>query len=438
VNRPMVALVGVLLVTAVACVAPIQTPLPAATSTHTAVPPTGTPYPTSTLLPTATPTPIPTATPALVEKYALTTLTSEGLTLYYHASTTAQIQVDWVVETYHETLGILGALFELPPFGTTAYLLTPEAYEETYFDDHPEWTQGFAFPDAAEVYINRAPVIVWDESVRDADRLTWLRDHVQEITETTTAHELTHVALAESSLPRWLDEGMAQYVESLVAPDEAFRKQLLQERRRIRDAITRDLVPIETMLSSEWTSSTESEEVLRLLYNTSALAVRLVSLTSGDEGLRDLVETQDLGVPLETFIDIQLREWLSERLPDEIAASILCALNRSQGEINQITFDWNAILEKQDSDYASVKERLQVVLESIQGLPSGSLVETARGNYEESIYEWMTAMDYYIEGDSIRGNAHLGVSNSLYIDAGVLLSSGWDEYVVTSCSLIEQ
>ena len=377
-KRLLATLVGVLLLVALACVAPTQTPLPAGTTTPTPVPATVTPHPTfttlptatlthtpvpptSTPLPTATPTAAPTSAPDLVEEYDLTALTSEGLTLYYHASTTAQIQVDWVVETYHETLGILGALFGLPLFETTAYLLSPEAYADAYFGDHPEWTQGFAFSNAAEVYINRAPVIVWDESVRDAGRIAWLRDHVQEITETTTAHELTHVALAGSSLPRWLDEGMAQYVEYIVTPDESFKRQLLQERYRVRDAIARDLVAIETMLSSEWTSSAGSEEVLRLLYNTSTLAVRLISDTSGDEGLPDLVETQDLGVPLETFIDIQLREWLSERLPEEIAAAVLCALNRSLGEINQITSDWNAILEKQDSDYASFKGRLQVV-----------------------------------------------------------------------------
>ena len=50
----------------------------------------------------------------------------------------------------------------------------------------------------------------------------------------------------------------------------------------------------------------------------------------------------------------------------------------------------------------------------------------------------MTAIDYYIEGDRIRGNARLSVSNALYGDASDLLSSGWDEYVVAPCALIEQ
>ena len=433
-----VVLMGVLFVAALACVAPTPTPLPTVTPTPTPLPtviptPTPTPYPTSTPRPTATPT------PTLVEEYALTALTSGGLTLYYyHASTTAQIQVGWVVDTYHETLGILGSLFGLSPFETTAYLLSPEAYADAYWGDHPEWTQGFARSDAGEVYINRAPVVVWDESVGDTDRLTWLRDHGQEITETTTAHELTHVALAGSSLPRWLDEGMAQYVESLVAPDESFRRQLLQERYRVRDAIDLDMIPIDIMLSSEWTSSADSEDVVRLMYNTSALAVRLVSVTSGDEGLRNLVDTQDTGVPLETFINVQLREWLSEKMPEEVAGAVLCALNRSVGDINQITIDWNAIVEKIASDYASFTERLQGVLDSIQGLPSGSLAEAALSGYEESVYEWMTAIDYYAAGDRVRGNSHLALSNALYSNAGDLLSSGWDEYIVTSCTIIEQ
>ena len=100
--------------------------------TATAVPtPTPTAMPTPTAIPSPTiPSPTPTAT--FAQRYNLTVVTSGELTLYYDPATTAQIQVDWVIETYQETLGVLSSLFGVSSLPTEAYLLSPESYAEVF------------------------------------------------------------------------------------------------------------------------------------------------------------------------------------------------------------------------------------------------------------------------------------------------------------------
>jgi hypothetical protein len=344
--------------------------------------------------------------------------------------------VGWVIETYRKTLGILDSLFGVTSLPTTAYLLSPERYAEAFGEDHPEWTQGFARPWAAEFYVNFAPVVVWDESVRAQDRILWLREHVQEITEMTTAHELTHVALERWSLPTWIDEGMAQYVESLVAPEESAKRQFLQERFRVRDSIRRGVVSTGDLRSTDWISAVSSEEEFRFLYSVSAIIVQNIAKTSGDDGLRYLVQTNDLGVSLDTFIAVELRDWLSQKLPEETAAEVLCGLNRALAESNQITGDWIAIEGITNSQYAVFKTRLQGVLESIRSLSPDSIVERARSMYEKSISEWMAAIDDYVVGRASDGNAHLSASDSFSAGAYEVFSSAWDEYVVVSCTIV--
>ena len=435
-----------------ATLAPTPTPVPTPTATATPLP-TATPSPSPAPTATATVTPVPTPTPSptplatvtptatFAEEHGLSVATNAGLTLYYAPRTTAVIQVEWVLETYQRTLEILGPLFGVTSLATTGYLPRPETYAEkfeTHGGSHPEWTQGFALSSVGEFYVNMAPVVMWDESVLERDRVVWLGEHVQEITTTTTAHELTHVALGSSELPRWLDEGVAEYVDALFAPDESVTRQLWQRRYRVRDAIIHDLVPVEKLLSADWTAAAEDPEKFSLLYKISALIVRFVSDTSGDEGLRALVESKDLGVPVGIFIDVDLREWLSQMLPEETAAQVLCGLNRARSEINQITSDWNANEDIQPSDYASFKERIQLALDSINGLTPGSIADAARLDYMKSLSDWIAAIDSYVQGDYSRGNDHLNSSNAFNNSAYDFFSSAWDEYVVTSCTLIEQ
>ena len=418
---------------------PTATALPTVTPTPPRVPtPTATVIPLLTATPTATPISTPTLAPTLIQEFDLVTVTSNGLTVYYDPATTAQIQVDWVTETYRNTLEILSSLFGVSSLPTTAYLLSPEGYAEVFGEGHSEWTQGFARPWAAEFYLNRAPAVVWDESVSSQNRTSWLRAHVQEITEMTTAHELTHVALERWSLPTWIDEGVAQYVESLIAPEESAQKQFLQQRFRIRDAIWQDVIPVDKLRSNDWITMADSEEEFGLLYKTSALIAQIIAETSGDEGLRHLVQTQDLEVSLDTFIAVTLEEWVFQMLPEETAAEVLCGLNRALGEMNTITLDWNAIEEKADSDYSSFEERLREVLVSIQGISSESIVEDARSRYEQSVSEWIDAIDDYVAGRDSRGNDHLSASNSFSNGAYEFFSSAWDKYVVVSCALVNQ
>ena len=192
-KRLSAALAGLFILMVLACGAPAATPLPtstaaiqptadgaieAASPTPSATPtpsraasvatavkatieaiPTATAkaLPASTPTPTLVPTPTPTATPTFAQSYDLTTVTGEGLTLYYDPATTAQIQVSWVTDTYQETLGILSSLFGASSLPTSAYLLSSESYADIFGEGHPEWTQGFALPRAAEFYLNRAP-----------------------------------------------------------------------------------------------------------------------------------------------------------------------------------------------------------------------------------------------------------------------------------------
>ena len=261
---------------------------------------------------------------------------------------------------------------------------------------------------------------------------------MQEITETATAHGLTHVALERWSLPTWIDEGVAQYVESLIAPEESAQKRFLQQRIRVRDAISQGLIPVDKLQATGWDTVASSEQEFGLLYKTSALIVQIIAETSGDEGIRALVQTQDLGVSLDTFIAVTLGDWLSQMLPQETASEVLCGLNQALGDLNTVTTDWNSIEEKTDSDYDSSEERLRDVLASIQGLSSQSIVEDARSRYERSVSEWIDAIDDYVAGKDSRGNAHLSTSNSFSNGAYEFFSSAWDEYLVVSCDPVGQ
>ena len=190
---------------------PTRTATPTPIPSPTLVPPTPTATPTATATPTVTPTAVPTFTPlpTFAEGGDLTTVTDGALTLHY-SPLTAQIQVRWVKDTYARTVDLLSAIFGVSSLETTLYLLDKETYTEAFSGEHPEWTQGFAR--GPEAYINRAPGVVWDASVTEKDRIRWLGAHVQEIT------EMTHVALHTERLPRWLDEGLAEYIEALIAP----------------------------------------------------------------------------------------------------------------------------------------------------------------------------------------------------------------------------
>jgi hypothetical protein len=421
---------------------PKATPGPTATQTPTATPrptPTPKPLPVPTLMPsprpTATPIPLPTPTPTHAEEHDLTTLTRDELTLYYDPLT-PEIQLNWALDSYAKAVELVKVRLGISSPETTMYLLNQDMYTEVYRWSHLEWTQGFAL--GTEMYVNRAPVKVWDTSVTDKERIQWLGAHVQEITERVTAHELTHAALDSLNLPRWIDEGMAEYIEFLIAPGESTAKQLLQRRYSVRDAINRGLVPTEALLNNTTWLSADSLQEFRLLYATSALVVQLVADTSGDKGLRELVEASTLGTPLDSFIDNQLRQELFTFLPEELAANVVCGLRTTLQVRDELVSDWNANDDKTNADYVSFTDRARQLLESVEALAADTLVEEARLKYGESFSEFITATDYYARGGNKSGYIHLVEHNSLNKDAYQLYMSGWDKYVVVPCTQIEE
>ncbi|MEE9324593.1 MAG: hypothetical protein V3U90_03450 [Dehalococcoidia bacterium] len=362
--------------------------------------------------------------------------TSGGLTLYYDPLTSER-QLSWILGSYDEALEILSSKFEISSLETTLYLLSGEMYTEVYSGSHPEWTQGFA--QGTEIYVNRYAVRVWDVSVTAQERIAWVQEHIQEIMERATAHELTHAALDSWQLPRWVDEGLAEHIESLIAPDESAQKQLLQRRYLVRDALARDAVPTEAQLVlGDWISvAGNDEELFGLLYDISFLIVQRVADTSGDQGLRGLLEAGDLEMPLADFIDTELQQWLLAPLPEEMAAPVLCGLNDMLVVRDQIVSEWNAQINEPNVDFAYFKERYQQLIDSLDSLPADTIVEDVRLKYIDSYSQWLTAIDAYIQKNYSLGNFHLRKSNNLEDEAFQLFSNAWDEYIVVSCELVE-
>jgi len=361
--------------------------------------------------------------------------TSGGLTLYYDPLT-SESQLSWILGSYDKALEILSSKFEISSLETTLYLLSGEMYTEVYSDSHPEWTQGFA--QGTEIYVNRYAVRVWDVSVTAQERIAWVQEHIQEIMERATAHELTHAALDTWQLPRWVDEGLAEHIESLIAPDESAQKQLLQRRYLVRDALARDAVPTGAQLAADWLAvADDDEELFRLLYDVSALIVQRITDTSGDEGLRRLIETRGLEMPLADFIDTELQQWLLIPLPGEVAASVLCGINSLFDLRNQIVSEWNAQINEPNVDFAYFKGRYRQLIDSLDSLPADTIVEDVRLAYVDSYSEWITAIDAYIQKNYSLGNFHLRKSNDLKEEADQLFSTAWDEYIVVSCELAE-
>ena len=323
---------------------------------------------------------------------------------------------------------------------TTMYLLDRDQYTSVFRGDHPEWTQGFAR--GTEAYVNRYPTRVWDRTVKQEERTKWAFEHIQEITERTTAHELTHLALDRWQLRRWIDEGIAEYIESLIAPSDVASRQLLQRRFLIRDAANRGVAPTKFQLAvNNWSSIVDNEEELGRLYDVSALVVQRVAATSGDGGLRRLIETGSLDIPLGMFLENDLEPWLQMPIAEEVAARVLCGLDKVIDVKRKITADWNAILGAgkipEYAEYGDFKVRLQQLIDSLNSLPADTIVEETRLIYVNSYSELIATIDDYLGSLYEEGNSHLDRSNALGRDGFRLLSSGWESYVVVSCELIE-
>ncbi len=360
----------------------------------------------------------------------------------YYDPLTSLIQLRWFLDSYSRARELLKTTFQISQLDATTYLLGNEMYKEVsgevFREAHPEWTQGFA--SGSEMYINRAPVRVWDEYATREQRIRWAGENVQEVTERITAHELTHVGLNTLDVhTRWIDEGMAEYIESLIAPPESAAKQMLQRRYLVRDAIAKGVVPTESQLrGGDWIYVVNTQEEFRLLYAVSALIVQQVADRSGDEGLRSLIEAEALDTSLGEFIDTELRSWLLIALPQELAAPVVCGLNRVRGTKTQITSDWNANTNKTSKDYSDFKVRVQQLLDSAQNLPANTIVEEVRQTYINRYSKWITAIDYYLRGDGSEANHHLTQSNLLGRQAFDLFVATWDKYVAAPCELIEE
>ena len=435
--------------------APSSTPQPTATATNASTPtsipsphrtstpapttsptPTPTPIPILTPAPTATPTPAPKTSPNYAERFDLAIHSSEGLLLHYDPDT-PRIQLGWVLDAYDKALKLLIDKLEVSAPDTTMYLLSREVYAQVYSGNHPEWTQGFA--QGNEAFINRYPVRVWDASVTKEERTEWAAGHLQEITQRTTVHELTHVALGGRQLPSWINEGMAEYIESFVAPSKSAFRQLLQRRYLIRGAATRGGLPTDAQLAApDWFSIEASEEELSHMYALSALITQLAADNAGDAGLRRLIETKDMGMPLGEFLESELLPWLQTLLPEEMAATVLCGLNESLGVNNRIVADWNSNENQSRADHAEFIERIQHLIDFIDNLAKDTIVEEARLTYVESHAEWIASIEAYMARAFRQADAHVLKSNSLKEDAGRLFSNAWEEYIVAPCELIEE
>ena len=334
-------------------------------------------------------------------------------------------------------MGLLQAAFQITPPNVNLYLLNKEMYADVFRGDHPEWTQGYYQPGRG-MYLNRVPVRSWDEFATREDRIRWAGENVQEVTERTTAHELTHAALFELQLEtRWIHEGVAEYFDALIAPSESAARQLLQRRYVVRDAIIKEVLPTASQLEARlW--SVDTLEEFRRLYAVSALIVRLLVDTSGDEGLRQLVEAKSLPVPLDEFLNTELTSWLNTPVSEEVAGQVLCGLDSVNKTRGQVTVDWNENTSKTSSDYGGFKVRIQQLLDSTEALPADTLVEEVRQLYIKGYSRWISAIDYYISGANGLGNSDLMLSNNLRSQGFDGLVAEWEKYVVAPCTLIEE
>ena len=400
-----------------------------------APPPTGTPPPSPTIEPLPTATPPPTATPTLVQRWGLTSTTTQGLNLYYDP-TTAPVQVQWVEDTYARAKELLPSTLAVPLPEATVYLLDQEAYTQIIGGNHPEWTQGYTRE--KEAYINRVPSLVWDESVPEEERQGWLGLHIKEITQMITAHELTHLALREQRLPRWLDEGLAQYVEAQVAPPESAARLLLQRRYRVRAAGAAGLLPTEAQLSApDWATDAQREGDLHLLYDVSALLVQAVAGQQTEAGIRSLVASQGAQAPLDTLLRQTLQPWLATPIPEERAALVLCGLNRFLALKGQATDAWNQLVDSPAPVYLGFQTWLELLAADLDDLPADTLVEEIPATYAESIAAWGAAVESYSQRDFLTGNSLFRLSASLSNAANQLLPQAWGAFFIVPCPLLE-
>ena len=345
----------------------------------------------------------------------------------------------WVLDSYQKSLGLLQAAFQIAPPKVNLYLLGKEMYADIFRGDHPEWTQGY-YQHGSGMYLNRAPVRSWDEFATREDRIRWAGENVQEVTERTTAHQLTHAALSELQIKTaWIQEGVAEHFDALIAPSESAARQLLQRRYVVRDAIAREVLPTASQLEARGlVSEVDTKEEFSRLYAVSALIVRLLVDTSGDEGLRQLVEAKALPMPLDEFIDTELTSWLNTPLPAEVAGRVICGIDKVNKTRGQVTADWNANTSKTSSDYGGFKVRVQHLLDSTEALPADTIVEEVRQAYIKGYSKWTSAIGYYISGDIGLGNSDLMLSNNLRSQGFDGFSAAWDRYVVAPCALIEE
>ncbi|MSQ40278.1 MAG: hypothetical protein EXR55_01155 [Dehalococcoidia bacterium] len=409
----------VLLSILASCSAPQPTGAPASSPSPTVAPPS----------PSATPT------PTLAQRLDLTSATTQGLTLHY-APTTAPIQVQWVVDTYARAKELLPTTLAVPLTEATVYLLDQEAYTQIIGGNHPEWTQGY-FREG-EAYINRAPSLIWDESVPEEERQGWLGLHIKEITQMITAHELTHLALREHRLPRWLDEGLAQYVEAKMAPPESAARLLLQRRYKLRAAMIAGLLPTAAQLASpNWATDAQGEADLHLLYDVSALIVQAVAGQQQEDGVRRLVASRGAETPVDALLRQTLQPWLNTPLPEEQAALVLCGLNRFLALKDQATDAWDKMVDSPTPVYLGFQTWLQLLAADLDGLPADTLVEEIRATYANSVAWWNEALESYSQGDFLTGNRLFRLSTTLSNTANHLLPQAWGVYLIVPCPLLE-
>lgn len=228
-------------------------------------------------------------------------------------------------------------------------------------------------------------------------------------------------------------------MESLITRPEFAQREYLQQRYQVRDAYLRGALPTGAQLSAaDWSGSAASQEDFQLLYDVSILVVRRVVEVLGEEGLRTLVQDRGASIQLDDYIAQNLLPSLLTFLPEEVAGRTVCELSDLLEERENVIADWNTQSEMTDEEYLNFKARIQNMLEAVERLPAGTLVEEARLKYQQSFADWMRAIDYYLQDDITLGNSYLDTSNARAQEGYSVLSDSWGKYVVVSCEMIKE
>lgn len=226
------------------------------------------------------------------------TRVSDRLRITFHPADTAF--ADRVTGLVAATRPRLTALLGVEPVDTVLIHVAPSLEEFRTYTDRaiPDWSDGYAVPDLNLI-------------VLQSPRVSGSLDRLQEVTAHELAHITLHNVLRTASIPRWLDEGFAQY---------AAREWGLWDRTRLIAMVLTDrLVPLSAINAVNTFPNWKAE----LTYQESALTIQYILDRYGYRGLHDLLDRL--------------------RLTGSINEACLDAFGVSIGQFEQ---DWLAYMQK--------------------------------------------------------------------------------------------